>query len=302
MKCPKCGYIGFEAADRCRNCGFDFSLVPAEAAGSDLSLRPGEATGPLADFDLGDARRPDRTTPASRAPRRRHDATLDPGVPSATPSGELDLPLFGELPPDDAPLVRPSSAGPPLAVRRSTPPPMKARPRPTPPPVARQEDLGLLPVERPGPDRSPSRADGAAGEVPGLAPRVGAALVDWVILLGLDALVVYFTLWVCRLAPAEVAILPAVPLLGFILLLNVSYLALLTAASGQTIGKMAFGLRVVGGDDGPLSIGQSVLRTIALVVGGLAAGVGLLPAAFDRGGRGLHDRVARTRVVRSATS
>jgi uncharacterized RDD family membrane protein YckC len=27
MKCPKCGYLGFEHLDRCRNCGYDFSLA-----------------------------------------------------------------------------------------------------------------------------------------------------------------------------------------------------------------------------------------------------------------------------------
>jgi len=26
MKCPKCSYLGFETGDRCRNCGYDFSL------------------------------------------------------------------------------------------------------------------------------------------------------------------------------------------------------------------------------------------------------------------------------------
>ena len=28
MKCPKCGYLGFETTDRCRNCQYDFSLTP----------------------------------------------------------------------------------------------------------------------------------------------------------------------------------------------------------------------------------------------------------------------------------
>ena len=28
MKCPKCGYLGFETTDRCRNCQYDFSLAP----------------------------------------------------------------------------------------------------------------------------------------------------------------------------------------------------------------------------------------------------------------------------------
>jgi len=27
MKCSKCGYLGFETGDRCRNCGFQFSLA-----------------------------------------------------------------------------------------------------------------------------------------------------------------------------------------------------------------------------------------------------------------------------------
>ena len=29
MKCPKCGYLGFEHVERCRNCGYDFSLTAA---------------------------------------------------------------------------------------------------------------------------------------------------------------------------------------------------------------------------------------------------------------------------------
>lgn len=29
MKCPKCAYLGFETGDRCKNCGYDFSLLAA---------------------------------------------------------------------------------------------------------------------------------------------------------------------------------------------------------------------------------------------------------------------------------
>ena len=29
MKCPKCSYLGFETGDRCKNCGYDFSLLTA---------------------------------------------------------------------------------------------------------------------------------------------------------------------------------------------------------------------------------------------------------------------------------
>ena len=39
MKCPKCDYLGFETGDRCKNCGYDFSLLASpEPEPADLSL------------------------------------------------------------------------------------------------------------------------------------------------------------------------------------------------------------------------------------------------------------------------
>src|SRR5438876_10475376 len=38
MKCPKCGYLGFEPVDRCRNCGFDFSLTLETSVAPDADL------------------------------------------------------------------------------------------------------------------------------------------------------------------------------------------------------------------------------------------------------------------------
>ena len=59
MKCPKCQYISFDSGDRCRNCGYDFSLVadvPARATPQrTLPIQDGtEADGPLSDFSLND--------------------------------------------------------------------------------------------------------------------------------------------------------------------------------------------------------------------------------------------------------
>ena len=55
MKCPKCGYLGFETSDRCRNCGYDFSLAVSVDAPAELPLRSAEDPGaPLADLHLGD--------------------------------------------------------------------------------------------------------------------------------------------------------------------------------------------------------------------------------------------------------
>jgi len=39
MKCPKCNYLGFETGDRCKNCGYDFSLLAAPVSEpADLAL------------------------------------------------------------------------------------------------------------------------------------------------------------------------------------------------------------------------------------------------------------------------
>ncbi len=63
----------------------------------------------------------------------------------------------------------------------------------------------------------------------------------------LDGVVLYFTLQMCGLGLSQLALLPKTPLAGFLLLLNGGYLAAFTAG-GQTIGKMAVGLRVVSAD------------------------------------------------------
>ncbi len=52
MKCPKCGYLGFETTDRCRNCGYDFSLTPFSGE-PDLTLRNADKNlEQAADLDL----------------------------------------------------------------------------------------------------------------------------------------------------------------------------------------------------------------------------------------------------------
>ena len=71
MKCPKCSYIGFEEADRCRNCGYEFALSDVQPAAPDLPMRAGDDDGgPLADLELGGGRT-DANRGAADARRRR---------------------------------------------------------------------------------------------------------------------------------------------------------------------------------------------------------------------------------------
>jgi uncharacterized RDD family membrane protein YckC len=145
-----------------------------------------------------------------------------------------------------------------------------------------------------------AQAQAEVGEADAAPPllRALAALVDVAILAGIDALVISFTLRLCGLETSELGVLPPIPIVAFFLIVNGGYLAAFTAAGGQTIGKMAFGLKVVGGADAPISAGASIVRTVGCLLSIASLGLGFAPALLGAGGRALEDRLADTRVVR----
>ena len=286
MKCPKCHYISFESSERCRNCGYEFSLAVG-AEGFDLPIQTGqEAIGPLSDFALG------RDEPSSAT-------VVSASLPQPRPiTSSFDLPLFKERRRDEeGPRVTPAAAPrAPLAVRRPSPAPRGAN-RTT-------ADEPVLDLEAPTPfERLAARL--ADGPAPPLAASVGprflAALVDAVILGSIGLAVLYLTLKVCGLQFAHVAVIPPVPFSAFLLLVAVGYLTLFTAAGGQTIGKMAAGIKVVSTDVHHLRVplGHSVLRAAAYLASALPAGLGFLPAVLGADRRAIHDRLADTRVVKA---
>jgi uncharacterized RDD family membrane protein YckC len=98
----------------------------------------------------------------------------------------------------------------------------------------------------------------------------------------------------------EIVLLPPVPLLSFLLLLNGGYLAAFTAAGGQTLGKMAAGIKVVSvGEDDRIRPRAAVVRSAAYLISVLPAGLGCLPALFGPDRRAVHDRLADTRVIKA---
>lgn len=372
MKCPKCGYLGFETVSRCRNCGYDFSLS-AERADAELTLRDaGDAPPALSDLALADDRgqgggkatldldrliglpedepsaspapAPPRITPRSLglvddgptplldAVERAVALTPDP-EPPADLRGEEDesialeeavddlpppvapvpppvsvsnLPLFGgpaeeelpEPPAEPAFVAPPRPAGPPLAVRRGSPDAARPRPR-GPRPARRDQPLAF-------PDGGTEPAADAALE-PGTdlvdtAPRLrrlAAAAIDGVLLAGICAGVLYLTLRLLDLTFDDVRELPAVPMAAFLVLLVVGYLIAFTAAGGQTIGKMAAGIRVVGDDGQPVDVAGASLRVAGNALQIATLGLAWLPALVAPDGRSVADRLARTRVVRA---
>jgi uncharacterized RDD family membrane protein YckC len=317
MRCPKCHYISFDSTDRCRNCGYEFALT-ADAPVLDLAIQTGdEAVGPLADFPISDF---DDLEPSviSSAPSKREKATGDDaGSDSATArrpiTSVFDLPLFKDRPiDDDTPLVSsPAVPRQPLSVRKSSPvlprAPRGQSDEPVfdldalEPEVAPLRHVPWLPKTELQPtDVAEPRECREHSDVAGLARRVFAGITDGTILGAICAGVLYITLQVCGLRANQLALLPLPPLAAFFLLLVGGYFVLLTAASGQTLGKMAAGIRVVPMDStGRMSFGHSVVRAAAYLVSVIPAGLGLVPALVHSDRRALHDRLADTRVVKA---
>lgn len=311
MKCPTCGYIGFESSDRCRNCGYEFALSTPPPPSADLSLASDQADGPLQDLSIRDGAPIPRSSPP-RSPRTaapdldRVMQNLDRviGAPETSP----DLPLFDRGGEEElAPLVTPGAEPRrPLSVRRATPDPARLKPKPVQhhaTPAAQSLELPLPNVsDRPELRRETpvAQAQSEAADADAAPPflRALAALVDVAILGAIDVLVISFTLRLCGLGTSELGVLPPIPIVAFFLIVNGGYLAAFTAAGGQTIGKMAFGLKVVGHADEPISAGTSVVRTFGCLLSIASLGLGFAPALLGAGGRALEDRLADTRVVR----
>jgi uncharacterized RDD family membrane protein YckC len=311
MKCPKCGYLGFESVERCRNCGYDFSFAPVSGP-PELPIRSGgdDDSQLLDDLALSDT--------ASRAQRDGRAGAVDDLGRRSTPDRSrdlaVDLPLFGPSDPDDVPLItRPSAPRPPLSVRRATQdtPRLRGEQRAsmggtTPMLDLEPADFDRASAEPPPRRRSPVGTGATVHREPvgpepaGVGSRVIAVLVDLLILGMTDVAVIYFTMQICGLTPDDLGILPKGPLIAFLVVQNGGYLVAFTAG-GQTLGKMVAGIRVVSTDPGgSVDLGHSVVRTIVWGLLAIPAGLGFLSALFNDDRRGLHDRCAGTRVVRAA--
>src|SRR5204862_2167842 len=85
--------------------------------------------------------------------------------------------------------------------------------------------------------------------------------------------------------------------LGYLAFLGLAYAGYFTGTTGQTLGKIATGLRVVDAGGRPPGYFRALLRAALGSAGILAAGAGLVPMLLDPARRAFHDRIVKTRVV-----
>jgi len=128
--------------------------------------------------------------------------------------------------------------------------------------------------------------------------RCGAILIDYIILVAILA----FSTLVSRLFGGGARSAGSSSLtIGAVLTLVVAALDLgvLPGVTGLTIGKWATGLRIRRSDGRDLGIGRAFLRHfVGYPLSALPLGLGFLIAALNARGRGLHDLIVDTIVVR----
>ena len=262
MRCARCHRLVVRGLRTCAGCGAELpGAIGVEASRLERPTERGP-TGPLQDFSL------------HREPMnmRRAPSPRTGGGQTRTPKRVLQAPEQGGTEASPSQLA---------GTARST-----------------LEPTFAFEATKTALSGSPDRTTGTSHFTQLLRRRLVAGVIDVGILIGINVAVVYFTLRLAGLPVASVGQLPAVPLLAFLWLFDFGYLAVLTAFGGQTIGKMATGLRVETGRGSPVTLGGALKRTAAYGVSILPAGLGLL-GVFLRWKRPLHDLLADTLVVKA---
>lgn len=234
-------------------------------------------------------------------------------TPFRAPNTTAELPLFvkgiaeNEGLADEADVRQPEEvelppARPPLSVRRSAPEPSRPRTQPTARRVGPLDHDLLEDLQRVEREEAIARGvDRATGlsSVAGVEPshRAAAAAIDVGVLGGIATFVFWATLRLCNISLSGLGAGALVPLLFFLALMDLGYLLMFTAAGGQTIGKMLMGIRVESVDEAGMSLRRAAWRSLLTLVSVIGLGLGWLPVLLGRGT--LHDRLARTRVVRA---
>ncbi len=208
----------------------------------------------------------------------------------ATHAQSPPLPPVAPQPQAPAPPVSP----PPMPVASAPVPPVA----PPPPPV-----VAAPPEIRASSARGAAGSGAQAGETAGFGIRLGAYLIDSIILtIAVMAIMVPSGILAAVIGPKSQGFALFVSLVGWLLgmAVGIGYLLVPWAKSGITPGKKMLKLKIVR-EDGvePLGYAKAGLRLLGYMASGFIFYIGFIMVAFTDGHKGLHDMIAGTRVVKT---
>lgn len=146
--------------------------------------------------------------------------------------------------------------------------------------------------------RSPSAIQSFARYRAPFSLRCGAILIDYIILV---AIVAFSTLVSRVLGGGARSMGNSSETVGILIAVVVAVfdLGILPGLTGLTVGKWATGLRILREDGRDIGIGRAFLRHfVGYPLSFVTLGLGFLMATLTTRGRGLHDLIANTIVVR----
>jgi uncharacterized RDD family membrane protein YckC len=76
------------------------------------------------------------------------------------------------------------------------------------------------------------------------------------------------------------------------------YFIICWATTGQTVGKLSMGIKVIRTDSSPVDLKYAFFRFLGSLLCAATLGIGFILIAFDSRKQGLHDRMADTYVVK----
>jgi len=232
---------------------------------------------------------------------------VSPAVqPQATPTRPPAAPPVSARPvappPVAPPPVAPPPAAPPPAAPPQAPQPMAPPAAPPPsalPPAAQQAPLG---APQPAPPFGITAAP-AELEYAGFWSRLGAYLIDMVIIFVVELVIMIPTGLIARIAARKApGIAGLVMALAYLIvaIFSIWYLLHFWNRDGATPGKKLLHLKVVR-EDGvePMGYGTAVLRMLGYMLSSIIFCIGYLMIAFTDRKRGLHDMIAKTVVIKT---
>ena len=153
-------------------------------------------------------------------------------------------------------------------------------------------DLGQVP-------KIPPVGSSDGFETVGFWPRLGAYLLDQIVLYALSFLIFDTLIGMTPFATDPNNIDWAIfgRRLAVETVLALVYYTGLTGQFGATVGKMAIGVRVVRMDGSPVGFGLAALRFLATFLSSITLCIGYFMVAFREDHRALHDLIVGTQVV-----
>jgi uncharacterized RDD family membrane protein YckC len=127
-----------------------------------------------------------------------------------------------------------------------------------------------------------------------LAIRLLSLAYEGVLLFGIVFVAAYLFLGLARDAQSG---LPRLVFQVYVLAVCGTYFVFCWARSGQTLPMKTWHIRLVTEQGKPLTVDRAFRRYL-LAVPGVVSGIGVLWAFIDRDRQFLHDRLAKTRIVR----